>query len=207
MNQPTTPYPPGGQRPSAATQAPPVDDGSHIHQQQRLVLLVVRGVTYLVYGVIVAVEIILAVGFLLLLLGANPSTSFVEWWYRNLDRVMEPFRGIFTPIELGMTGGNDVPSIFETSVLFAMIVYLIVGIIISAAATWLSSRLNRLDADDRAYHERLAYERQAYLDRLSAEQVAASNAANLEAVARGASAGSTGQTPPPPPGGTPPPPA
>jgi hypothetical protein len=176
-------------------------------ETKRVIAFGARILSYLVYFYLLVVEVILGVGFILKLFGANPTSGFVEWWYRNLDRVMEPFRGIFTPIELGMTGGNDVQSIFETSVLFAMIVYLIVGIIISAAASWLSSRLNRLDADDRAYHARLAYERQAYLDRVSAEQVAAANAANLEAVARGASGGSTGQTPPPPPGGTAPPPA
>ena len=35
---------------------------------------------------------------------------------------MERFRGIFTPIELGLTG-NDVEAVLDTSVLFAMLVY------------------------------------------------------------------------------------
>jgi hypothetical protein len=164
------------------------------------VLVVVRGVTYLIYGLVVAVEVILGVGFILLLLGANPSSSFVEWWYRNLERVMEPFRGIFTPIELGTTSGN-VPSIFETSVLFAMIFHAIAAMVIYGFASWLSKRLYRLDLEDRAYRDRVAYERQVHLDRVNTERMIAANAANQEAIARGVAAATqpTQPTPPPPP--------
>jgi hypothetical protein len=63
----------------------------------------------------VVVQIILIIGFFLLLFGANPSAGFTQWAYRNLDRVMEPFRGIFTPIQLGTTSGN-VEAVFDCSV-------------------------------------------------------------------------------------------
>jgi len=156
------------------TPSPPAAaDQDHIHKERRAILLVLRWITYGVYALVIVIEVILSLGFILLLLGANPTSGFVEWWYRNLDRVMEPFRGIFTPIELGMTQGNEVQSIFETSVLFAMIFYAIVAVIVHALAQWLSRRLHRLDLDDRAYHERMAIEHQAYLDRASAERVAA----------------------------------
>lgn len=161
-------------------------------------LAVMRAITYLVYAIVVAVEIILAIGFILLLLGANPTSSFVEWWYRNLDRVMEPFRGIFTPIELGATQGSDVSSIFETSVLFAMVVYAIVAMLIYTLAQWLGKRLHRLDVEDRMYRERMAYERQAYLDRISAERVANTNA---QTVAQATGQQPTTPTHQPPPGG------
>ena len=193
MSQPTSPYPSSGPAPAA-----PTAEEEHLHPQQRAVLVVVRGVTYLIYGLVVAVEVILGVGFILLLLGANPSSSFVEWWYRNLERVMEPFRGIFTPIELGTTSGN-VPSIFETSVLFAMIIYAIAAMVIYAFASWLSKRLYLLDLEDRAYRQRVAYERQVYLDRLNTERLIAANAANQEAIARGVAAANAQQQPPPPP--------
>jgi hypothetical protein len=98
-----------------------------------------------IYFYVIVVEIILAIGFFLLLFGANPSAGFTQWAYRNLDRVMEPFRGIFTPIQLGTTNGN-VEAVFETSVIFAMIVYGIVAMLLSAATTWLSQRLRKLDA-------------------------------------------------------------
>lgn len=168
-NDPTyaaSPPPPGYQTP------PPIEEQEHLHAHKRTALAVIRWITYFVYGLIVAIEIILALGFILLLLGANPSSSFVEWWYRNLDRVMEPFRGIFTPIELGITEGNNVPSVFETSVLFAMIIYAIVGLIVYAIAQWFTSKLNRLDIEDREYHARIARERQAEYDRQTAERAA-----------------------------------
>lgn len=150
---------------------PPPDSGEHIHAHERAVLAVVRGITYFVYGLILVIQVILGLGFILLLLGANPSTSFVEWWYRNLDRVMQPFRGIFTSIELGTTTGN-VESVFETSILFAMIIYAIVGIAIYSLARWFTRRLEHLDREDREYHARRAAERQAALDRQTAERAA-----------------------------------
>ena len=196
MTQPMTPNP-GPQSGAPYAAVPPADDGSYLHPEQRAVLWVLRAVTYLIYAYLIFVQIILALGFILLLLGANPTSGFVEWWYRNLDRVMEPFRGIFTPIELGVTQGNEVESIFETSVLFAMIIYAIVAIAVSAFASWLGKRMHRLDVEDRAYHERMAYERQAYLDRVSAERVANTNAQTV--------AQATGQQPVSPPASQQPP--
>jgi Kef-type K+ transport system membrane component KefB len=63
---------------------------------------------------------------------------------------MRPFRGIFEPIELGVTHA-DVPSVLETSVVFAMIVYGIVALVINAFIEWLGARLNRLDREDEEY--------------------------------------------------------
>jgi uncharacterized protein YggT (Ycf19 family) len=127
-------------------------DRSTVHPVRRALLLVSRFVTFLVYVYVVVVEIILLLGFLLLLLGANPSSSFVEWVYRSLDRAMRPFRGIFEPIELGVAG-NDVPSVFETSVLFAMIVYAIIALVVHALLEWLSMRTARLDREDEFYRQ------------------------------------------------------
>jgi hypothetical protein len=91
---------------------------------------VARVVSYVIYFYLIVVEIILIIGFFLLLFGANPSAGFTQWAYRNLDRVMEPFRGIFTPIQLGTTSGN-VQAVFDTSVVFAMIVYGILALLLS----------------------------------------------------------------------------
>ena len=121
-------------------------------------VLVFRVVSYLIYFYVVVVEIILIIGFFLLLFGANPSAGFTQWAYRNLDRVMEPFRGIFTPIQLGTTSGN-VEAVFETSVLFAMIVYLIIGILLSALTRWLSQRMRYLDAAEADAERREQQER------------------------------------------------
>ena len=122
------------------------------------VVTVARVISYLIYFYVVVVEIILVIGFFLLLFGANPSAGFTEWAYRNLDRVMEPFRGIFTPIQLGTTSGN-VEAVLDTSVLFAMIVYLIIGMLLSGLTRWLSQRLRYLDAAEADAQRREQQER------------------------------------------------
>ncbi len=157
------------------TAAPLQVDQSRVGWAQRSVLWISRAVTFLVYLYVLVVEIILLLGFVLLLGGANPSSPFVEWVYRSLDRAMKPFRGIFSPIELGVTG-NDVPSVFETSVLFAMIIYGILAIAVSTLLGWLNARATRMDRDDEEYRR---------------QQVIG------QAIA---SAQPAGQVPPPPPG-------
>lgn len=164
-------------------------------QGRRGLLWVSKGVTFVVYVYVMAIEIILTLGFVLLLLGANPSSSFVEWIYRSLDRVMRPFRGIFEPVELG-TGGNDVPSVFEPSVLFAMIVYAIVALVVHAALTWLSSRLARLDREEEMRRRELLIQQSMAASAAPTWPVDAAQGA-----ARPAAADTTppGSVPPPPP--------
>jgi hypothetical protein len=108
------------------------------------VAVISRTIGLLVYAYLIAVEIILILGFFLLLFGANPDAPFTEWIYRGLARVMDPFRGIFAPIELGTTAG-DVPSILATSVVFAMIIYGLLAMLLSALNSWLSSWVMRLE--------------------------------------------------------------
>jgi uncharacterized protein YggT (Ycf19 family) len=95
---------------------------------------VARILTYLVYAFVLFTLVILLLGFFLLLFGANPDVPFAEWVYRSLDRVMAPFRGIFESVNLN----GD--SVLDTSVLFAMIVYGIVGIALSALIHWLTAK-------------------------------------------------------------------
>ena len=123
-------------------------EGSGGRTARRTTLLIARGLSYLVYAYVIVVEVILLMGFFLLLFGANPSAGFTEWVYRSMDRAMKPFRGIFTPIELGTPAGNEVQSIFETSVLFAMIVYGVIALVVSALITWLTARMRRIDLDE-----------------------------------------------------------
>jgi uncharacterized protein YggT (Ycf19 family) len=125
-------------------------------------LWVTRLVSYLIYFYVIVVEIILFLGFVLLLFGANPTAGFTQWVYRNLDRAMAPFRGIFTPIQLGSTS-NNVESVFETSVLFAMIVYAILALVFSAFIAWLTHRLThiqRAEAELQARQDDLLVEQQ-----------------------------------------------
>jgi len=171
--------------------------------ERKAVVWVVRAISYLVYFYLIVVEIILVIGFFLLLFGANPTAGFTQWAYRNLDRVMAPFRGIFTPIQLGTTSA-DVPATFDTSVLFAMIIYGIVALVFSAFIGWLSGRLGQIHAAE-AEIEREAElaERQAAADQrsLAAQQAAAQLAATEQAVTQQGGASSTpgGPTAPTPP--------
>ncbi len=123
---------------------------------QRSILWLSRAVTFAIYVYVLIVEVILLLGFFLLLFGANPSSSFVEWVYRSLDRAMKPFRGMFAPIELGTTG-NDVPAIFDTSVLFAMIMYGILAIVVATLLGWLNARARRIDREDEEYRRQQVF--------------------------------------------------
>ncbi len=124
----------------------------------RVIAFGARVLSYLVYFYLLVVEVILAVGFVLKLFGANPTSGFVEWWYRNLDRVMEPFDGIFDPIEIGHTA-SDVPAEFETAVLFAMIIYGILALVLHAIIAWLTHKIQRIDREAEAERQRAQYER------------------------------------------------
>jgi uncharacterized protein YggT (Ycf19 family) len=101
-----------------------------------------RLLTYLVYAFVLVALTILAFGFVLLLFGANPDAQFAEWIYRSMERVMAPFRGLFEPVPLD---GN---SVLDPSILFAMIVYGLVGMLLHALIDWLTLRLVRV----REYH-------------------------------------------------------
>ena len=94
-----------------------------------------RFLTYLVYAFVLVALTILAFGFFLLLFGANPDAPFAEWIYRSLARVMAPFRGIFEPVVL------DGDSVLDPSILFAMIVYGLVGLLLNGLIDWLTQRL------------------------------------------------------------------
>ncbi len=137
--------------------APPTEPEPHyMRSTGRIVATAARFIGYLVYIYILFVEIILFLGFFLLLFGANSSSGFVEWAYRNLDRAMKPFRGIFTPIELGTTSGNQIESIFDTSVVFAMIIYGIVGLLVHSLIQWLTYKVRMIERQER--NEEAAFE-------------------------------------------------
>ena len=103
-----------------------------------------RFLTYLVYAFVLVALTILAFGFVLLLFGANPDAQFAEWVYRSLERVMAPFRGLFEPVPLN----GD--SVLDPSILFAMIVYGLVGMLLNALIDWLTLRLARVRTHQRA---------------------------------------------------------
>ncbi len=130
--------------------------GSSITAVRRATSWVARGLAYALYFWMAVNLFFLVVGFLLKLLGANPGATFTDWVYRGLDRVMAPFRGIFTPVEL--SGIGDVEPVVDASILFAIVVYGVVLLGMRALIDWLTYRVellgNRLHNE--AYQARLA---------------------------------------------------
>ena len=102
---------------------------------------VIRAITYVAYAFLLVSQFILLQGFLLKLLGADPSADYTRWAYRSLERVMEPFRGIFTPIEID---GN---AVLDTSIMFAMVIYGIAIIAVRVFLDWLTFRLEKLNLE------------------------------------------------------------
>jgi hypothetical protein len=77
-------------------------------------------VTYLVFGVI---EGLLAIRLVLKLLGANPQAGFTNFAYGLTDFFMAPFRNLLPTVATGSSPG----SVFETSVVIAIIVYALIA--------------------------------------------------------------------------------
>jgi len=66
------------------------------------------------------VDVILAIRFVMKLLGANPTSGFVTFMYNISEPLVAPFRGIFgTPV----TGG----SVLEPASLVAIVIYSLIG--------------------------------------------------------------------------------
>ncbi|HUW01432.1 MAG TPA: hypothetical protein VMW08_03665 [Acidimicrobiales bacterium] len=99
----------------------------------------IRALAYLAYAYLVVTQFILAQGFILRLLGANPDSGYVQWAYRSLDRSMEPFRGIFEPVAVH----GD--AVLDTSILFAMFIYGLLIVLVRALLDWLTFRLERIE--------------------------------------------------------------
>ena len=102
------------------------------HDHLPLWYIKTRNAIYYVLGV---VEVLLAFRFLFKLLGANQASGFVSFLYIITGILSAPFKGIFSP---SVTEGLSVRSVFEPSVIIAVIVY--------AITAWGLVRLIRLKA-------------------------------------------------------------
>jgi uncharacterized protein YggT (Ycf19 family) len=108
-----------------------------------------RALTYLAYAFVIVALVILLLGFILELFGANPHAAFAEWLYRGLRRVMAPFQGLFEPVSL------DGRSVLDVSILFAMLVYGIVALALHALIEWLTARIVEMRLRNAAARGRL----------------------------------------------------
>lgn len=99
-----------------------------------------RTLNYIVYFVFAVIDILLAFRFAFKLLGANPSTGFVEFIYNLSGVFVAPFAGIFNT---SVTTGNVVASMFEPATLVAFVVYAVIA--------WVIAALIRVAADKQQY--------------------------------------------------------
>ena len=114
---------------------------------------IARAVSYVAYAWVIVSLVILAFGFVLLLLGANPDAPFSQWVYRHLTDTMEPFRGIFPQAT------TPAGSTLDVSVLFAMFVYSLIALGVRSLLDWLTYRRDRLERQIR--HDQTVLQREA----------------------------------------------
>lgn len=105
------------------------------HDTQLWLLRAAKAVVVLIYAFVLIDLVLLTLGFFLRLFGASTDAEFTRWVYRNVDRIMEPFRGMFPSHAV-----SDV-SVLDVSLLFAMIVYAIAGIALHALVEWMTGRI------------------------------------------------------------------
>ena len=79
---------------------------------------------YLVYFVFGMLDVLLAFRFVLRLLGANPSSGFVDFVYNLSEIFISPFVGIFNQ---SLAKGAVISSVFEPATIIALIVYAFVA--------------------------------------------------------------------------------
>jgi uncharacterized protein YggT (Ycf19 family) len=111
---------------------------------------VARALTYLAYALVIVALVILLLGFILELFGANPDAAFAEWLHRGLRRVMAPFQGLFEPLPLDARR-----SVLDLSILFAMLVYGIVALALHALIEWFAARILEMRLRNAAARGRL----------------------------------------------------
>jgi uncharacterized protein YggT (Ycf19 family) len=99
------------------------------------ILRVARVLVAFVYVVVTACLVVLFLGFVLQLFGASTDAEFTRWVYRNVERIMEPFRGMFPSPTLSDR------SVLDVSLLFAMIVYALAALGLHALVSWLAGRI------------------------------------------------------------------
>src|SRR5262245_53932495 len=110
-----------------------------------IVIKVCRALVWVVYAWVAITIVLLFLGFLLELFGADPSAGFVEFVYRSTARAMAPFRGIFEAVPLS----DD--SVLDVSILFAIIVYSFAALGLGMALEWVTGKLRA--AEDRERYD------------------------------------------------------
>ena len=106
-----------------------------------------RAIVWFVYAFALVAIVIASLAFVLQLFGADPSSGFAQWVYRSASRVTAPFRGIFP----SHVNGN---SVLDVSLLFAIIMYALFALLVSAAIDWIDRRRDESVSRDRFEEQR-----------------------------------------------------
>jgi hypothetical protein len=122
---------------------------------KRGILWVGRLFVIVIYAVLLAYAVIVGMAFVLKLLGANPDSDFADWVYRAAANITQPFRGIFPTTELATSDH----SVFDASLLFALMVYLVAAVVLHAIINWLTRQITGIDKE-RALEQQLELQRQ-----------------------------------------------
>ena len=106
-----------------------------------------RAIVWLVYAFALVAIVIASLAFVLQLFGADPSSGFAQWVYRSASRVTAPFRGIFP----SHVNGN---SVLDVSLLFAIIMYALFALLVSAVIDYIDRRRDESVSRDRYEEQR-----------------------------------------------------
>lgn len=94
-----------------------------------------RAITYVVYAYTLIASTFLSLAFVMQLFGANYATPFVKFVYNGAYEFLQPFRGIFPGHQVGET------SYFNSSALFAIMMYLIIGAALHSLVVYITSKM------------------------------------------------------------------
>jgi len=107
-----------------------------------------RAIVWFVYAFALVAIVIASLAFVLQLFGADPNNGFAQWVYRSASRVTAPFPGSFP----SHVNGN---SVLDVSLLFAIIMYALFALLVSAVIDYIDRRRDESVSRDR-YEERRA---------------------------------------------------
>lgn len=104
-------------------------------------LAVVRFLLRAAMGVAIVAVLVVGLGVVLQALGASPDAGFAEWAYRNQDRLMGPFEGIFDDEAV-----SDSDAVIDVSGVFAVVCYAALLIPLGMGLGWIERSRARQEA-------------------------------------------------------------
>jgi uncharacterized protein YggT (Ycf19 family) len=91
---------------------------------EEVLLMIGRAVAIIGYIWLFVVDILLALRVFMLAFSANPNAPIARFVYRTTADMMAPFRGLFPPHPIDVTGYLDVSALFAIFI-YTLLVYLV----------------------------------------------------------------------------------